>query len=43
MDISHKNCITILKQKDRYGKMKDSLRSENEKRTTEKTPIKIES
>ena len=31
MDISHEEFITILKEKDKYEKMKDSLRSENEK------------
>ena len=29
MDISHEEIIAILKEKDRYGMMKDSLRSEN--------------
>ena len=31
MEISHEEFITILKEKDKYEKMKDSLRSENEK------------
>ena len=31
MDISHKEFVTILKEKDKYEKMKDNLRSENEK------------
>ena len=31
MDISHKEFITILKEEDKYEKMKDNLRSENEK------------
>ena len=31
MDISHEEFLTILKQKDKYEKMKDNLRSENEK------------
>ena len=31
MEISHEEFITILKQKDKYEKMKDNLRSENEK------------
>ena len=31
MDISHEEFITILKEKDKYEKMKDNLRSENEK------------
>ena len=29
MDISHKEFITILKEKDKYEMMKDNLRSEN--------------
>ena len=31
MDISHEEFITILKEKDKYEKMKDNLKSENEK------------
>ena len=31
MEISQKESITILKEKDKYEKMKDNLRSENEK------------
>ena len=31
MDISHKEFITISKEKDKYEKMKDNLRHENEK------------
>ena len=30
MDISHKEFITILKEKDRYEMMKDNLRNKNE-------------
>ena len=30
-DISHEEFITILKGKDKYQKMKDNLKSENEK------------
>ena len=30
MDISHKEFVTILKEKHKYEKMKDNLRSENE-------------
>ena len=30
MDISHKEFVTILKEKDKYEKMKDNLRRENE-------------
>ena len=31
MEISHKEFVTILKEKDKYEKMKDNLTSENEK------------
>ena len=31
MEISHEESITILKEKDKYEKIKDNLRSENEK------------
>ena len=31
MQISHEEFITILNEKDKYEKMKDNLRSENEK------------
>ena len=31
MEISHEEFITILKEEDKYEKMKDKLRSENEK------------
>ena len=31
MKISDEKFITILKEKDKYGKMKDNLRSKNEK------------
>ena len=31
MDVSHEEFGTILKEKDKYEKMKDNLRSENEK------------
>ena len=31
MGISHEESITILKEKDKYEKLKDNLRSENEK------------
>ena len=34
MDINHEEFITILKEKDKYEKMKDSLKSENEKYKT---------
>ena len=31
MEITHKEFITILKAKDKYEKIKDNLRSENDK------------
>ena len=31
MDISHEQFITILKEKDKYEKNKENLRSENER------------
>ena len=31
MEISHEQFITILKEKDKYEKMKHNLKSENEK------------
>ena len=31
MEVSHEEFITVLKEKDNYEKMKDNLRSENEK------------
>ena len=31
METSHKEFITVLKEKDKYEKMKDNLSSENEK------------
>ena len=31
MEISHEEFTTIVKEKDKYEKMKDNLRSENEK------------
>ena len=31
MEISHEKFIAIFKEKDKYEKMKDNLRSENEK------------
>ena len=31
MEISHEEFITILKEKDKYEKMKDNIRNENEK------------
>ena len=40
MDISHNEFITILKEKDKYEKMKDSLRSENENYVSNDTSCK---
>ena len=31
MEISHGEFVTILKEKDKYEKMKDNLKSQNEK------------
>ena len=31
MEISHEEFVTILKEKDKYKKMKENLRSENKK------------
>ena len=31
MEISHEEFVAILKEKDKYEKMKENLRSENEK------------
>ena len=31
MDTSHEKFVTILKEKDKYEKIKDNLRTENEK------------
>ena len=31
MDIRHEEFVTILNEKDKYERMKDNLRSENEK------------
>ena len=31
MEISHKEFVAIFKEKDKYEKMKENLRSENEK------------
>ena len=40
MDISHEEFITILKEKDKYEKMKDNLRSENEEYVSNDTSCK---
>ena len=40
MDISHEELITIFNEKDKYEKMKDNLRSENEIMRFEKCEIK---
>ena len=42
LDISHQEFITVLKEKDKYGKMKENLRSENEEYTIKK-PSSIKS
>ena len=36
MEISHEEFVTILKEKDKYGNMKENLKNVNEK--LEKTP-----
>ena len=41
MEISHEEFITILKEKDKYEKMKDNLRSENEKYMSNDTSSKV--
>ena len=40
MDISHEEYITILKEKDIYERIKDNLRSENEKYMANDTSCK---
>ena len=40
MEISHEEFITILKEKDKYEKMKDNLRSENEEYMSNDTSCK---
>ena len=40
MEISHEKFITILTEKDKYKKMKDNLRSENEKHLSNDTSCK---
>ena len=40
MEISHEEFITILKEKDKYEKMKDNLRSENEQYVSNDTSCK---
>ena len=40
MDISHKEYITILKEKDKYERMKGILKSENEKYMSNNTSCK---
>ena len=40
MRISHKEYITILKEKDKYERMKDILKSENEKYMSNNTSCK---
>ena len=41
MEISHEEFITILNEKDKYEKMKDNLRSENEKSMSNDTSSKV--
>ena len=40
MEISHEEFVTILKEKDKYEKRKDNLRSENEKYVSKYTTFK---
>ena len=40
MNISHEEFVTILKQKDKYEKMKGNLRSENEEYVSNDTSCK---
>ena len=40
MEISHEEFITIVKEKDKYEKMKDNLRIENEKYLSKDTICK---
>ena len=40
MEVSHKEYITILKEKDKYERMKDILKSENEKYMSNNTSCK---
>ena len=40
MDISHEEFVTILNEKDKYEKMKDNLRSQNEKYVSNDTSYK---
>ena len=41
MEISHEEFITILNEKDKYEKMKNNLRSENEKYMSNDTSSKV--
>ena len=40
MEISHEKYSTILKEKDKYERMKDNLKSENEKYMSKDTSCK---
>ena len=40
MEISHEEYITILNKKDKYERMKDNLKSENEKYMSNNTSCK---
>ena len=41
MEIRHEEYIAILKEKDKYEKMKESLRSENEQEIMRLSSIKL--
>ena len=41
MEIRHEEYIAILKEKDKYEKMKENLRSENEQEITRLSSIKL--
>ena len=41
MEISHEEFVTILKEKDKYGKMKENLRNENEKQEIVRLIVQI--
>ena len=40
LNISHEEFVTILKEKDKYERMKDNLKSENEKYMSNNTSCK---
>ena len=41
MEISHEEFVTILKEKDKYGKIKENLRNENEKQEIVRLIVQI--